>query len=329
MNKELDSVIKDEICKFYGVTEQEILEGAEFKSYRGAKFKNDFYSPSRIPSVICDYLYYEISVLSDSYEEWFESYGFQGRVDYCRQLIESDEKIMSEILEIESKCILRLNSLEIIKNLLLSIQNLHDNIFVLHHRLDEYKLLEQERNDVKDFADLLKRASNGELQAQIEVSERYATGRGTEKNETEAFEWRKKAAEQGDVESQVLIADFYKRGYGIAKNKEEAFNWYIKSAENNNDKSMYFVGECYYQGQGIRQDFDKAFYWFVRSAEKGYRSAKYWVGKCYYEGIGVKSDHDLAFKWIEEAAKAENQPAKKFLNVHPDEYKEYRSRMKK
>lgn len=102
-----------------------------------------------------------------------------------------------------------------------------------------------------------------------------------------------------------------------------AFKWFEKAAEQDVTYAIYLLGECYYEGLGTVKDHQKAFEYFKKAAEQGYDAAEFWTGKCYYDGTGVEQNISLAFHWIEISANKGRSSARKFLNIHKDEYKTY------
>ena len=52
-----------------------------------------------------------------------------------------------------------------------------------------------------------------------------------------------KKAEQGDVEAQFNLGYYYYNGKGIELSKSKATYWFIKACENSNDKACYALNK--------------------------------------------------------------------------------------
>ena len=60
-----------------------------------------------------------------------------------------------------------------------------------------------------------------------------------------------KKAEEGDAEAQCVLGSCYLSGTGVGKDEKEAVKWYTKSAEQGNARAQRNLGLCYYQGTGV------------------------------------------------------------------------------
>lgn len=70
-----------------------------------------------------------------------------------------------------------------------------------------------------------------------------------------------KRAEQGDVEAQFDLAVMYQLGQGVAQNYKEALKWYRFAAMQDHDLSQNNLAAMYYEGQGVAQNFVMAHKW--------------------------------------------------------------------
>ena len=70
----------------------------------------------------------------------------------------------------------------------------------------------------------------GNVQAQIQLGDIYAEGRGVAPNSAMAAEWRMKAARQGDVATELRLGASYENGTGTAKNANLAYVMYGMAA---------------------------------------------------------------------------------------------------
>lgn len=91
------------------------------------------------------------------------------------------------------------------------------------------------------------------------------------------FEILLKRAEDGDAEAQNELGERYYYGKKVEMNRELAFKWYMKAAEQGNPEAQFNVGWCYSKGKGTDVDNDKAYEWYKKSAEQGNVDAKHYL----------------------------------------------------
>jgi TPR repeat protein len=135
-----------------------------------------------------------------------------------------------------------------------------------------------------------------------------------EENYPSAIRRLLRRAEEGDIEAQYQIAWEYESGVEIPRNVSKAFKWYQRAASKDvcewypesvrkvNANAQYNLGRCYADGLGVRQDDEKAFLWYLKVAEQGVSIAQRKVGEYYEKGICVKEDKNEAVAWYEKAA---------------------------
>ena len=169
---------------------------------------------------------------------------------------------------------------------------------------------------MENFEELLKKAENGDAEAQIKVGNCYLKGDGREMDYTKAFEWYHKAAEQGNAVAQYRLGLFFFQ----KKDFSNAVHWYTEALDNKNtdpdlkEKSLLRLGDCFYKGLGaIRRDYDSAVFFYEQAAKLGNVDAQIIVGNCYANGQGVKKDEKKAFKWISQAAEKGSAEAQNYL----------------
>ena len=150
------------------------------------------------------------------------------------------------------------------------------------------------------YQDNIKKAEQGDAEAQYEVGRAYASGKGVVKNEQEAFKWYRKAAEQGHASAEASLGTCYSLGSGVTKDPAQAFYWTLKAAEHGKVFAKYYTAGNYYEGDGCTQDYEKALYWYKQLADNNDLTgnlSKYMIGICYEEGKGVEKDYHQAFYW--------------------------------
>ena len=159
---------------------------------------------------------------------------------------------------------------------------------------------------VLDTAQLAQLASEGDPVAQYQFGEVYFFGgKGISPNPAKAVDWFVKAAEQGDVSAQLSLSDCYYNGTGVEEDHFEAVRWVRKAAEQGDSTAYWTLGICYYRDDGVpvsSNNKSEAVKWFKMAAERGHANAQSWLADCYYNGVGVLKDVRQAVVWYERAA---------------------------
>jgi TPR repeat protein len=164
---------------------------------------------------------------------------------------------------------------------------------------------------------VLKKAINGDVDAQRELGNWYLNGLGVPKNYEEAMKWYRKAAAQGDVVAQ----DWLKQPEPVISPNGNNLNnhpsnlppakpnnattdikalW--ESASNGDAKAQCKLGFCYYHGRGVSKNYKEAVDWFRKAAAQGDAVGQDWLGYCYDHAIGVPKDREEAITWYLKSA---------------------------
>ena len=158
------------------------------------------------------------------------------------------------------------------------------------------------------FAALRARAEVGDAEAQTELGERYANGRGVVQDYAVAVSWFRKAADQGYAPGQFVLSLMYVRGLGVAQNDVEAVRWERRAAEQGHAQAQNNLGVSYRDGLGVAQDYGESARWFRRAAEQGHAGAQNSLGVIYDTGRGVEQDYGEAFRWYPPCGRARRRP---------------------
>jgi TPR repeat protein len=136
------------------------------------------------------------------------------------------------------------------------------------------------------------KATRGSSQAQYELGERYAHGKGVAQDDAEAAKWYRKAAEQGVVEAQVSLALSYQLGLGVREDSVEAVKWYRRAAEAGDWGAQLSLSHAYEDGRGVPQDYIEAYKWRMLSnnSRRGLFSKKMTTAQ-------IAEAERLAFDW--------------------------------
>ena len=96
------------------------------------------------------------------------------------------------------------------------------------------------------------------------------------------FEDTLKKAEQGDADAQSNLGFMYAKGQGVPQNNKKAAYWFTKAAEQGDASAQYNLGVMYDNGQGVHHDYKQAVYWWTMAAEQGDASAQFNLGRIYH-----------------------------------------------
>lgn len=128
--------------------------------------------------------------------------------------------------------------------------------------------------------DLLDRAEQGEVEAQVTLGLRYKHGMRAPQDSKEALKWFQRASRQGNAFAQARLGALYRDGQGVAQNHAEAVKWFRKSAGQGDSTAQVALGIMYWKGMGVPQDDKQAIKWLrsvrVRPSELPGDPFDYW-----------------------------------------------------
>ena len=78
-----------------------------------------------------------------------------------------------------------------------------------------------------------------------------------------------KRAQNGDAEAQVSLGDLFYAGIDVVPNRSIAMKWYRLAAEQGNGDAQFNLGVTYYFGEGIVRDLVHSHMWFNIAASLG------------------------------------------------------------
>lgn len=151
--------------------------------------------------------------------------------------------------------------------------------------------MENEIKNIDDFNDLLRRAEEGDSDAQFDVSLHYVDGLNINNEEIIkpdaqlAFYWIKKAYENGDGAALVHYGNFLCAGEGCEKNVELGMKVYQEGVDSGSAMAANNLGMEYRN----MQNYDKAFQLYCNLDGDG-PFDRVTVGMCYYYGVGVEQN---------------------------------------
>jgi TPR repeat protein len=124
-----------------------------------------------------------------------------------------------------------------------------------------------------------------------------------------------KKAEEGDAEAQYNLGLRYEYGKGVQQDIVEAVKWYQKAAEQGNAMGQGRLGWMYGSGRGVTQDYAEAIKWLRKAAEQGDTDAQLYLGWLYKSGLGVPRDYISACMWYGIAASNGSEGAGDLLEI--------------
>ena len=127
----------------------------------------------------------------------------------------------------------------------------------------------EESDDIDSFR---QRAEQGDIDAQIILSQIYYNGKNVPQDYAEAAKWCRLAAEKGHMEAQLMLGVMYYSGEGVPQNNAEAIKLYRCAAEQGESTAQFLVGMMYITGMGVPTSYKDAYVWLSIAAANGYDS---------------------------------------------------------
>ncbi len=119
-------------------------------------------------------------------------------------------------------------------------------------------------------------------------------------------------AQQGNADAQYNLGNMYRLGQGVPKDFTKAVYWLRKAAGQGYANAQYNLGNMYRLGQGVLKDFTKAVYWWRKAAGQGDADAQFGLGVMYGNGQGVLKNAVLAHMWYNIASANGDEDAGKY-----------------
>ena len=102
---------------------------------------------------------------------------------------------------------------------------------------------------------VLKRAEQGNAEAQCNLGRMLRIGRGVEQDEYEAAYWLFKAVQQGHAEAAHLLGQLFRDKLGFEQEEADAARWWfrteLQAAETGDIQAQFNVGRMYREGRGV------------------------------------------------------------------------------
>ena len=118
------------------------------------------------------------------------------------------------------------------------------------------------RADRQAFLEYVAKAGAGDANAQFNLGECFAAGRGVIQDEGEAVKWFRRSAEKNLPEAQRKLGHCFAAGRGVEPDGGEAAKWYRRAAEGNDAEAPYNLAFCYANGLWVTRDYTEAYAWY-------------------------------------------------------------------
>ena len=153
------------------------------------------------------------------------------------------------------------------------------------------------------YENLLKKAHNGDIRAQVQVGIALLKGDGTLSDPAAAAEWFHRAANAGDPQAQTRLGFLYMEGIGTQRDPREALNWFLRGALAKYPEAEYDLGMLYVEGSTGQPDPVEGVRWLTKAAAAGLAQARLNLGLFYSEGgRGIPLDLAEGQRWLLAAA---------------------------
>ncbi len=162
-------------------------------------------------------------------------------------------------------------------------------------------------DDLSSTPDLITKAAQGDIRAQVSLAVRYRDGKGVKRNFAEAMRWGHLAADRGDAAAMDFVGSMFLRGVGVKQNPAIAAG-YFKAGAGESATACWNLGQCYFGAQGVDQDIPKALEIWKQAVDMGSGRAAATVAMVYLAGDGVAPDLVEARKFATRAAEM-NDPS--------------------
>lgn len=123
------------------------------------------------------------------------------------------------------------------------------------------------------------------------------------------------SAQSQNVQAQLELANRYSTGDQVEQSQSEAFYWYQQAARNGDSNAAAALGQAYLMGDGTKADTENAIFWLSHAASNGRSDAAKSLGKLYEELKQVPDALDLAELWYQEASRTDPQAEEDYARV--------------
>ena len=148
-------------------------------------------------------------------------------------------------------------------------------------------------------AQTARRASAGDVPAQLQMGIWCLEGQGQAPDYRQAARWLRPAAQAGNAEAEYRLGTLYQAGQGIERDPTNAVFWFKQAAAQHHGAALYNLGAMCEAGEGGAPDTHAAARYFQQAAELGDAYAQYNLARRCEEGHGVPKDQVQAWTWYD------------------------------
>lgn len=135
------------------------------------------------------------------------------------------------------------------------------------------------------------RADSGDIEAMVELGNKFADGEGVRQSDKKAEKYFKMAALRNCAEGYIGLGNLKLKDYFYGKQLAEEM--WTKADSLGSVEAAYLIGQLYCQAGYVPRDRDKAEQWYKRAVKKGYVPAMYELGDIYLNSDREKEGLEL------------------------------------
>lgn len=226
------------------------------------------------------------TLILQQYKLDWKKYGYAKFSDLIKALQLFEIKLENSTYFIKNSSATKINS-----------QITTDSVVQTNHTVKPKKVqndINNDDNELNSFIYYYKLATTtDDINAQYQLAQCYAQGKGVTQNLQIAIKWYISSAEKGHLEANKILAKFYEQN----KDYINAFKCFVKIAKTGDLSALFKVGYYVQHGLGTTQNKPEAFKCYLHLAHKGYMYAQYQLALCYEKGDGIEQNLIEAIKW--------------------------------
>lgn len=160
------------------------------------------------------------------------------------------------------------------------------------------------------FEALLKKAAEGDAEAQYKLGMAYSKGENTVKDVVKGVEWLGKAAAQDHTTAQTELGLLLYIGRdGIRQDFVKAIDLFEKARSKGNLDATWWIGMAYDAGKGVEKNEAKAVALYRQAADGGFARAQVSLGRAYFDGRGGLTKDETQALYLYDKAAGQNDPS--------------------
>ena len=175
--------------------------------------------------------------------------------------------------------------------------------------------------------ELIRKAKQGDADAQFQLGSRLQSGDGVPKDEKLAHKWLKSATAQGHEQAEQLLQRFPLKDkklplaaiseelvdLGTLLDPDQPPHDISTSARPKDAEAQYQLALMYYEGCGLPQDRRQALNWMRKAATSGHQEAQFRLSKMYKDGSAGAQSDSMALYWLRRAAQCGHKDALRII----------------